>query len=47
MQQTSTKEVKDQARLGKIGDSLGIVQKNEFWPYYEMLYAQTRSRPRE
>ena len=28
-------------------DSLGIVQKIKIWPYYQMVYAQTRIHPKE
>ena len=42
MQQTSIKGVQDWARLGKKGDSLGIVQETEIWPSYHMLHAEIR-----
>ena len=29
------------------GDQLGIVQEIEFWPYYQMVYAQSRTRLRK
>ena len=35
------KEVQDKARLGGNGDSLEIVLDIEFWPFYQMVYAQT------
>ena len=47
MQQTSTKGVNDQAWMGGKGDPLEIVQGTEIWSYYQMVYAQTRIRPRD
>ena len=44
MQQTSVKEV---GMSGRKGDSMGIVQEIEFWLHYQVVYAQTRIRPRE
>ena len=41
------KTSKDSTRLGEEGDPLGIVQKIEIWPYNQILYAQSRIRPRE
>ena len=39
MQQTSSQ---DKTRLGGKGDPQGIVQKIEIWPWYQMVYTQTR-----
>ena len=39
MQQTNTKRVQDLTRLGGKGDPLGIVQKIQIWPLYQMVYA--------
>ena len=47
MQQSNTKGVQDQAWQGGNGDSLGIMQEIEFWPYHQMIYAQTRTHPQE
>ena len=46
MQQTSVKRVQDYIRLGKKGDSLGIVKEIEIWLYYQMVY-ETRILPGE
>ena len=38
---------KKSIRVDKIvwkGDPLGIVQKNEIWPYYQMILAQSKTR---
>ena len=47
IQQSSAKEKQDEAWQGGKGDSLGIVQEIDIWPYYQMVYAQTRTHPRE
>ena len=47
MQETSSESVEDLAQLGGKDDSLGIVQKTEFWPFYQIMYAQNRIRPRK
>ena len=47
MQQISIKEVQIQARPGAKGDQLGIVQENETWPNYQMVYGQNRISPWE
>ena len=47
MQQPSSKIVQDEVWLGGKVDSLGIVQKIEFWLYNQMVNAQTRNRPRK
>ena len=47
MQPTCTEGVQDKLRPGREGDSLGIVQKIKIWPYYQMVYAQTRLYPRK
>ena len=47
MQQTDTKGEQDKTRLGGKGDPQKIVQEVEIWPYYPMIYARTRMRPRE
>ena len=44
---TRTKWVQDKALLDGKGDPLGIVQEIEIWPYYQMVYAQTRICSRE
>ena len=41
------REYKTRHDSGGEGDSLGIVQEIEIWPYYEMVYAQIRIRPGE
>ena len=46
MQPTST-EVQDYTRLGRKGDSLGIMQEIKIYPYYQVVCAQTRIRLRE
>ena len=41
-------DAKSSIRLDKIwwgGDPLGIVQETEIWPYYQILYKQTRIYP--
>ena len=43
----SVKRVQDKERLGRKGDSLEIVEKIEFWPYYQMVIAQLRICPRK
>ena len=45
MQQPSSKIVQDEVWLGGKVDSLGIVQKIEFWLYNQMVNAQTKNRP--
>ena len=47
MKPTSIKRVQDKVWLDGKDDSLGIVQKINIWPYYQMVYAQTRILPRE
>ena len=47
MQQTSTEGVQYWAQQGGIVDPLGVVQKTEFWPYYQMIFVQTSIRSRE
>ena len=39
MLQISTERKKDKARLRGKDDPLGIVQKNEIGPYYQIVYA--------
>ena len=47
MQQTSKKEILDKAWLSGEDDPLGIVQEIKIWPCWQMVYAQTRNRPRK
>ena len=47
MQQMNTEGVHDLARLDGKGDLMGIMQKVEFWPYCQILYAQIRICPRK
>ena len=47
MQQTSTKWLQNETWVGEESDPLGIVQEIEIWPYYQMVYAQTRNFPGE
>ena len=47
MQQISIERVYDETRLGGKGNSLGIVQEIQIWPYEQMVYAQTRICPGE
>ena len=48
MPETGTKWIQDLTRLGGESDLLGIVQviKN-YWPYFQMIYIQTRIRPKK
>ena len=43
MQQRSTESVLDWAWLGRQGDSLGIEQIIEIWPYEQIVYTQPES----
>ena len=43
MSQTRAKGVYDYIWLGGKGDLLGIMQENEIWPYYQMVYAENLS----
>ena len=45
IQQTSTKRIQGKTQLDWEGDLLGIVQKFEICPYYQIVYAQSRIRP--
>ena len=47
MQQTSAKRVQNNRQLGGRGYLLGIEQEIELWSYEQMVYAQTRIRPRK
>ena len=47
MQQIGPQRVQDLTGLGGESNSLGIVQEIEVWPYYLMVYAQTRFRVEE
>ena len=38
---------KNKVQLGRKGNPLGMTQKIETWPYYQMVYAQTEIRPRK
>ena len=44
---TSTKGVQHIVWLDGKGDPLSIVQRIEYWPYDQMIYAQFRIYPRE
>ena len=44
MSETSAKWLQDYTWLVGEGDPLGIVQDIESWPFYQMIYAQTRIR---
>ena len=46
MQQTDTKRIQEQTRLGEKDDPLGIVQEIKIWPYYQMVDALTRLSPK-
>ena len=43
----SEKGVWDEKLLGEEGDPLGVVQENEIWPYYQIVYEQARICLRE
>ena len=47
MQQTSAQRIEEETRLNGEGDPLGIIQEIKIWPYYQMVYTQTRIRSRE
>ena len=44
IQNTISKAVQDKAWLSRKGDLLGIVQEVKIWPFYQIVYAQTRIR---
>ena len=46
MQQISRKGVSGETQLGGKDNPFGIDQEIEIWPYYEMVYAQTRINQR-
>ena len=47
MQQTGKKRIQDKAWLGWKVKPLRIVQEIKIWPYWLMVYAQTRISPRK
>ena len=47
MLQTSSKGVQNSTQLGGKGELQQIVYEIKIWPYYQMVYAQTRIIPGE
>ena len=42
MQKTNTKRLRIEGTTGRVRRSMGIMQENEFWTHYQMVYAETK-----